>query len=181
MNLHRHRRCATCRRQIRVSKLSKDTGECQSCYGQTLIVARACKESPLESFRRRDIRKERTPFYMVDLPEETYTLLEKERAQCITHLRRDYQGEDEQFYFPSHHPGAKQAFIEALCRAMERSNQHPAHIHAVRTTGKIIHDRNFRHVPDEWTAAWMEAVQQYAKWAPSMDTSKADLDLAGRT
>lgn len=163
--------CATCRNLFKRFKLSKDTGECKACYKLTCQVAHALRESPLQAFRRRDISHDRTPYYVPDCPERVYTSLEGIRALFIQEHGRDYQGDDDQFVDSSG------TFTEALAVAMELSNHHPAHIYAVRTTKLLIHDRNFRDVPQEWTERWQEATKQYEKWAGAVK-DRADPDKA---
>lgn len=114
--------------------------------------------------RRRSKRRERTPYYLTDLPEGTYKALDQLRAKFIEQHGRDYEDEDEQF------PRTDwTAFWFVLKQYMKATNHHPAHIYAVEKTRKMITDRNFKQVPDGWTDEWQKAVKEYEKWGAELE------------
>lgn len=166
--------CATCRK-FYSHKLSRDTGECVSCYSLTKTIASSLGETPLQAFKRRDISANRTPYYVPDLPDNVYTLVAGQRFLAVKLRGHDYQGDEEQFvgFGCEMDEEMKKHFIDGLASAMERSNHHPAHIYAVRATGLLIHDRNFRDVPEEWTSRWHAATSEYEEWVGEV-TDQAD-------
>jgi hypothetical protein len=140
-----------------------------------LLTARYRKPDPMRSYRRRLLealskvektrtpRKERTPYYMVELPDEAYRMLDSLRHKFIEDKGRDYEDLDNQF--PNE---GWEEFMKDLEIGLKLTNHHPAHIHAIRKTRKIIHDRNFKQVPDAWTQEWKRAIEEYEKWGPEL-------------
>ena len=118
----------------------------------------------------RTARKERTPYYMVDLPVNCMKELEEYRLQFVAAFGRDYEGDDPQFFDaldtgsgPKPIPGIED-WIKQLADVMESTKHHRAHVHAVRRTQKVVHEGNFKDVPDEWTIEWQKATQDYESW-----------------
>ncbi len=148
----------------------------------------------LRKFRRRP-RTERTPYYFTGLTPDLEAYVRQEHGAFLRAFGRDYEDEDPQFWtedatglklVPRESPTIS-LYLDALAVAMKRANHHPAHIHAMVTTRKIIygsgttqcHDMddcpkcNFRSVPEGWTKAWEQATQDYEKWRPDVVAPRA--------
>jgi ferredoxin len=136
----------------------------------------------LKAIRLRSPRHIRTPYYMIDLPNQCVRYLIHLRTLFVETFSRDYEDTDPQFWDTSRRdkPVADphlDTFISHLVDAMRQANHHPAHVYAVHRTQRIIHgcgscvDRcskcNFRDVPTAWTLEWTQATQAYEKWAPA--------------
>lgn len=119
--------------------------------------------------RFRNPRRDRTPYYMVDLPRNAANEIESYRERFIETFGRDYEDLDPQFWdfeltgTPRPVPGIED-FIRELADAMAASNHHRAHVHAVRKTQRVVYDGNFKDVPEAWTVEWNAATQEYEKW-----------------
>ena len=122
--------------------------------------------------KKRNPRRKKTQWYMVDLPRPVVKFLKKHREEFIRTFGRDYEDLDPQFWYPDKTdkpvpaPGMDE-FIESLVKAMETSRHHPAHVYAVKRTHRVIYDGNFADVPDAWTQEWEAAVKSYESWDPN--------------
>ncbi len=120
-----------------------------------------------EIVSRRSPRKERTPYYVTDLPPEIVKFLASQRRLFMDFFGRDYEGEDGQFWFHDRvgdRPLPYPELADAVADGMQASNHHPAHIYAVRKLKRVICEENFKDVPDEWTVEWQAATLEYEKW-----------------
>lgn len=131
-------------------------------------------------------RKERTPYYFTDLTPALSAYILQSHRDFLEAFGRDYADEDPQFWSADHtglkprpvEAASTTSFLDRLAQAMKASNHHPAHIHAMLATRKIVfgcgttqcHDLdecprcNFRSVPEGWTKAWEQATREYEKW-----------------
>lgn len=146
------------------------------------------KLSRLSPFRlrRRKLRKDRTPYYLIDLPTPAARFIMDHQAEFIAQFSRDYEDEDPQFWQldsitvpprPIPWPNLD-AWLNELALAMRRTRHPAAQIHAMLATRTIIFGCgvcfdldhcdlcNFRSVPEAWTAAWKNACHAHDKWAP---------------
>lgn len=141
----------------------------------------------------------RTPYYVIDVPHGIKGVLMGLHQDFIRTFRRQPADEDPQFW--EAHPATGKpvpnsnldVFISSLVAAMTRSNHHPAHIHAVKTTKRLIFGCgsclddcplcNFRYVPEGWTAEWKAAVESDSNsWTSNLYTpSLSDIALANRS
>ena len=135
----------------------------------------------IKAIKLRTPRHTRTPYYMIDLPDQCVRFINHNRSLFIDTFGRDYEDSDPQFWDQSRRdkplPDPQlEHFIECVADAMRDANHHPAHVYAVRKTQRIIHgcgtciDRcskcNFRDVPTHWTQEWTNATKAYERWAP---------------
>lgn len=124
-------------------------------------------------------RVERTPYYMVDLPDRVAAELAKLHRIFVLRWRRDYADADPQFWDTQNRVKVTPApyldeFIRELVKSLKVSRHHPGHIHAVEQTKRVIYGCggclddcprcNFRYVPEGWTRAWRAAVEDHERW-----------------
>lgn len=126
-------------------------------------------------------RTERTPYYMTGLPAKAAFQLMRYEIEFRRRFGRTYEDEDPQFWRPNPDGTIRDIateLIPALVRALRRSNHHPAHIHAVEATqrviwgcGRCVDDCakcNFRYVPELWTREWKQACESSEEWRNSL-------------